>query len=362
MSWTSTLRLFFSGLPVVLLGCTTPVVQNLDAGPQTEIVLFATPEDGSVACYRIPAFVQTSSNTLLAAIDERVPSCADLRGSRDINIVMRRSQDGGTTWSDILRIADLPDGVAASDPSFILDRETGRLFLIYNVMDHDSAPRQYRFHLQSSTDEGLSWSEAKDITDELTPPEWVDDFMFITSGRGIQAADGTLLHTLVNLQRGVHVFKSENAGANWSLVEHPLIPGDESKIVELDDGTWMVNSRVAKAGHRWVHTSNDRGATWTSRPDSTLVDPASNAAIVRLDEPGHLAFLHANHASNRENLSIRTSVDNGFSWSAPETLFEGSAAYVTADLLKDGVVGVVYERNDYTENVFRRVQTASAQD
>lgn len=324
-----------------------------------ETVLFATPADSSVACYRIPALTQTPNGTLLAAIDERVPSCADLNGSRDINIVLRSSTDGGATWSPIQRVADFHDGIAASDPSFITDERSGTVFLFYNVMDHDSSPGRYRFYVMRSNDDGASWSSPTDITNQLAKPEWVDDFMFITSGRGIQSREGILLHTLVNLQRGVHVFQSEDAGASWSLVEHPLVPGDESKIVELGDGTWMVNSRVSEVGHRWVHTSTDAGLSWSSRPDTTLVDPASNAAILALHQTGGLAFLNANHPSSRENLSIRISEDNGATWSLPLTLFTGSAAYVSADLLENGDVGVFYERNDYRENVFRRVRITS---
>ena len=50
--------------------------------------MFNATEKQDVACYRIPAIVTASNGNLVAAIDERVPSCDDLRGSRDINIVI----------------------------------------------------------------------------------------------------------------------------------------------------------------------------------------------------------------------------------------------------------------------------------
>ena len=40
----------------------------------------------------------------------------------------------------------------------------------------------------------------------------------------------------------------------WFLTETPVQPGDESKIVELKDGTWMVNSRANNKGIRYSHT------------------------------------------------------------------------------------------------------------
>jgi sialidase-1 len=317
-----------------------------------ETILFATPEDSSVACYRIPA-LEWADGVLLAAIDERVPSCADLRGNRDSNILMRRSMDGGRTWQPAQRIMDYADGYSASDASFIVDREQKRVFMLVNVMDHDRAPGEYRFHVIHSDDAGASWSEPRDITDEVAPADWKSDFKFITSGHGTQAPDGTLLHTMVNLQRGVFVVMSEDHGASWTMAPSPVTPGDESKIIAFDDGRWMVNSRVQDAGHRWVHVSNDRGRTWISRPDSSLVEPAVNASLVRTKEG--LLYVGANHPTERRNLTMRFSTDEGQNWTAGPVIHNGSAAYVSAAALPDGDVGLFYEREDYTENVFVRV-------
>jgi sialidase-1 len=340
-------------LALILLigaGCGSP---ETPLPPAPETVLFATPEDGSVACYRIPALEQIPG-MLFAAIDERVPSCADLRGNRDINILLRRSKDGGRTWGPTERVIDLPEGVSVSDPSFIVDQERGRVFLLANLMDHDIAPDTYRFVVTHSNDAGHTWSPLRDITDEVTPSAWANDFMFVTSGHGTQAADGTLLHTVVNLQRGTFVLMSPDRGETWSLAPTPVAPADESKIVVLPDGAWMVNARVSNAGHRWVHLSTDEGLTWSSRPDSALVDPAVNASLIRMGN--NLVFVNANHPNERQNLSWRVSADDGTTWSAATPIHEGSAAYVSAIALRDGSLAVFYERADYTENVFAVVR------
>ena len=105
-------------------------------------VLFAvdgTDTARTVSCYRIPAITTAPDGSLIAAIDERMPSCGDLKWSRDINIVIRRSDDGGRTWSPVRKVADFPDGQSASDPSLITDTVSGTVFLFYNFMDHDRA-------------------------------------------------------------------------------------------------------------------------------------------------------------------------------------------------------------------------------
>lgn len=85
----------------------------------------------------------------------------------------------------------------------------------------------------------------------------------------------------MNLNNGLHLFVSDDHRESWYLIDTPIIPGDESKIIELIDGTWMINSRINEKGIRFVHTSTDEGATWHSKPDSSLIDPGCNASIIR---------------------------------------------------------------------------------
>src|SRR5690606_32818844 len=84
---------------------------------------------------------------VIASIDERVPGCADLRGSRDINIVLRRSTDNGDSWTDVETVVDFPEGQSASDPSMIVDQEMGDIFLFYNYMDLDKEKELYYLHV-----------------------------------------------------------------------------------------------------------------------------------------------------------------------------------------------------------------------
>ena len=72
--------------------------------------IFNAEADDDIACYRIPSVVTAPNGDLIAAIDERKPSCGDLKWSRDINIVVRRSTDHGLSWSEIERVADFPLG------------------------------------------------------------------------------------------------------------------------------------------------------------------------------------------------------------------------------------------------------------
>ncbi|GIV62117.1 glycoside hydrolase [Rhodocaloribacter litoris] len=345
---------------VALTACAQKQPAGIAPGVITYQDLFNTSMREGVACYRIPALATAPNGDLIAVIDERVPSCADLRGNRNINLVMRRSSDGGHTWSLIETIVDFPDGQSASDPSLIVDAVTGEIFLFYNFMDLEKEPDVYYLHLMRSHDNGKTWHGPEDITTQITKPEWHQDFKFITSGRGIQTRDRWLLHTLVNLNRGLHLFGSDDHGASWFLIDTPIKPGDESKVVELSDGTWMINSRVNKAGVRWIHRSHDKGKTWSSRPDSTLIDPGVNGSIVRYTstadgaERNWLLFANAASASARENMTVRLSYDEGQTWPYGKTIYPGSAAYPSMTVLANGDIGILFEKDNYTENVFVR--------
>ena len=310
-----------------------------------------------VACYRIPALLTAQNGTLLAAIDERVPNCGDLRSNEDINIVLRTSNDHGETWSQTVPLIDYPKGESASDPSMILDQQTAEIFLFFNYMNLNTEKNVYYLKMIKSKDHGQTWSAPIDITEQITPKSWKNDFKFITSGRGIQTKSGYLLHTLVNLQKGLHLFGSKDHGKSWFLIETPIQPGDESKIVELDDGAWMINSRVNKAGVRYVHISQDEGQSWTSKPDSTLVDPACNASILRYPKQNGqsiLLFSNANAKNQRSNLTIRASLDDGQTWTKSKTLYEGSSAYSSISILQNGEIGLLFEKDNYSEIAFTR--------
>ena len=315
--------------------------------------LFDNSMNSEVFCYRIPSLVTTTNGTLIAAIDERNNSCGDLKWNRDINIVIRKSFDDGKTWTKIEKIVDYPLGRSASDPSMIVDKKTNEIFLFFNYMDLDNAKDIYRFMVIKSSDNGENWSKPVEITNNIIKKGWEKDFMFITSGRGIQTKDGTLLHCLVNLNKGTHVFGSKDHGKSWFLIDTPLSPGDESKIVELSNGNWLVNSRVNSNDSRYSHISKDNGQTWVTYKNTDLKDPGCNASLINYDE--FLLFTNAFNSKYRKNLSLSISEDQGKTWAKNQTIYTGESAYSSMTKLKNGDIGVFFEKDNYTKNVFVRI-------
>jgi sialidase-1 len=307
-----------------------------------------------VSCYRIPSLITTTNGTLIAAIDERNNSCGDLKWNRDINIVIRKSFDSGKTWTKIEKIVDYPMGESASDPSMIVDQQTKEIFLFYNYMNLDEAKDVYRFMVIKSSNNGKNWSSPVEITSEIIKDGWEKDFMFITSGRGTQTKDGILLHCLVNLNKGTHVFGSKDHGKTWFLNESPINPGDESKILELSNGDWLINSRVNSDNSRYSHISKDKGISWATFKNYDLPDPGCNASLINYNK-NYLLFSNAFDSKSRINLALSVSKDEGKTWKENLIIYKGKSAYSSMTKLKNGDIGLLFEKDGYSKNVFVRI-------
>jgi len=85
-----------------------------------------------------------------------------------------------------------------------------------------------------------------------------------------------------------------------------------------------------------------------TRHDPALIDPSCNAGITRYTRDGKdiIIFTNAASSSRRENLTVKLSYDDGRTWPAARTIQAGPAAYSTVISLRDGNIGVLYERGE----------------
>ena len=127
--------------------------------------------DLGFACFRIPALVSLSPEVLIAFAEGRKDSCADFG---DVDILMRRSEDGGRTWTYPQRVADF-GALQVGNPTPVVDRfdpnyPEGRLFLFYNTgtaseqQTREGKGRRQGYFI-TSTDAGKHWSEPTLISD-----------------------------------------------------------------------------------------------------------------------------------------------------------------------------------------------------
>ena len=346
--------------------------------------------------YRIPSLAHLGDGVLLAAWDGRPGSAADAPNPN--SIVQRRSTDNGKTWSDPVVIAAGKTSAPKygySDPSYVVDHETGRVFSFFvyskdqgfhgSAYGNDDADRQViSAAVIHSDDQGLTWSEPRLITDVVKPSNGttVDGVyqpvagdmrsMFATSGEGIQLRYGEHAGRLIQQYAGAvrqenggqviqaYSVYSDDHGETWQRGEFAGSAMDENKTVELSDGRVMLNSRDNANGKmRKVAYSTDGGHSYGEvTRDAELPDPTNNAAITRLhpDAPQgsadakKLIFTNSNSTTDRANGGVRLSCDDGQTWPGLRTLETGTFGYSTATAIGDGRLGVLWESN-YTDRM-----------
>jgi len=326
---------------------------------------------GSYHTYRIPALIITSNQTLLAFCEGRKHSRSD---TGDIDLLLRRSTDGGRTWSESQVVWD--DGPnTCGNPCPVLDEQTGIIWLLLTHNRGNTVERQIRDRkpgamrtvwVSRSEDNGRTWAPPKEITASTKAPSW--RWYATGPGVGIQLQHGPHRGRLVIPcdysfpvperaaggpvdEGGAHIIYSDDHGQTWEL-GGTVQPGmNESQVIELSDGQGglLINMRTtAKATRRAQSISHDGGQTWTT-PDypTELVEPHCQGSILRYDwpvdgEPGRLLF--SNPAStSRTNLTVRVSRDNGKTWPVSRSLHEGPSAYSCLTVLPDKSIGCLYE-------------------
>lgn len=355
-----------------------------------EVARLASPGVAGFKCHRIPALTTATNGWIIAAWDGRPETCQDAPQAN--SIVYRISKDGGKSWTPIqTALAGTPGAnkVGFSDPSFVVDRTTGTIFL-FSVKSFDAGLFQSQLgtdpnarnilhaHVVESHDNGQTWVNPRTITDQVTQghdDQWFT--RFASSGEGIQlrygAHAGRLIQQYAVANSGstslmaVSVY-SDDHGATWKPGAPSEGSADENKVVELSDGRLLLNSRTqGTAGQRLEAISYDGGQTWGPfRHNWDLTDPRNNASIIRAypNAPQGsararvLLFSNADSSSARANGTIRVSYDDGFTWNEGKVFESGDMAYSTLHALNDGTWGLLYETGGYKNIDFMRVDAA----
>jgi sialidase-1 len=337
-----------------------------------------TSGEGGYHTYRIPAVLRAPDGGLLAFCEGRKGGRGD---TGDIDLLMKRSADGGATWGEQRVLWDDGDNVCGN-PCPVLDRDTGMifLFLTHNLgHDHESeiisgtSEGTRTVWVMTSADGGARWSPPREVTDSTKRKDWT--WYATGPGVGIQLEVGRHAGRLVipcdhieadSRRYYSHVLLSDDHGATWRI-------GGRSGR-ELDSGELVLNMRNynRQKQARAVARSTDGGesfgeVTW----DETLPEPICQAGMVTVcaSRGGGvverwLAFSNPASPNRRERMLVRVSYDGGRGWHTAALLHGQAAAYSCLVDLSEGssnAVGCLYERGQkspYERITFQRIELA----
>jgi sialidase-1 len=354
------------------------------AAPSVEQVdVFVSGQDG-YHTYRIPAIIHAQDGTLLAFAEGRKTGGGD---AGDIDLLLKRSTDGGKTWSAQQVVWD--DGAnTCGNPCPVVDAKTG---LISLLLTHNPGTARERdidagktaggtrtVWVAHSSDHGATWTKPVEITASTKDPSW--RWYATGPGIGIQIKHGPHAGRLVvpadhsygegaATVRGSHAIYSDDGGRTWKRGE-PIRPQmNECQVVELFDGqgTLLMDMRSYRGrSQRAQSLSRDGGVTWTEPKDApALIEPVCQASIVRWENArdakrGRLLFSNPADPKTRIKLTVRASDDNAATWPRALLLHAGPSAYSSLIALGENEAGCLYERGDkraYEKITFARFTT-----
>ena len=323
--------------------------------------------------WRIPAMVvlhhQKGEN---ASKNGRVVTMADNRFDHNgdlpshIDVYERHSDDNGATWSTHKMVVgtDADHALVGGNHGFgdvsLVECASGKIVAIMvggpgyfgSTPNNPIVPT-----IITSTDGGDTWSTPRTLTDELyktTYNEGAVQGSFAGSGRGLmlqrqkdEQLNGRIMfamsHRFANNNVQEYIIYSDDEGNTWKFsTQSAYSGGDESKLVELADGTVMIS--VRQSGQRGYNTSTDGGVTWGTQAKWADIDGnACNGDILYVNK--HVMLHSYPNNGSRKNLTIKASFDDGKSWSNPYVVCAPGASYSTMDVTKDGDIAIFYEDN-----------------
>ena len=340
-----------------LLFCSAAIgIEGQETRSPVQTDVYVSGADG-VHTYRIPAMIVSPGGTLLVFCEARKQSITD---ASPTDMVLKRSADGGKTWSATQVLIRGEASEAIMNPCPVVDAATGSIVLVCTNA-HRIEHGHHRHLMITSKDDGTTWSKPVDLGTRITP---YDDTFVSGPGVGIQTKSGRLIipgytgkyegKTRTGLYS--RVLYSDDHGRSWTMGRKVSAYTNECQVVELTDGKLMLNMRENTGQScRAVATSEDGGQTW-SEPywDRALNECPCQASFIRYthaETHGRSRLLFANPdvsgqrygVVKRTRMTVRLSYDEGKTWPAGKLIHPGPSSYSSLVRLPDGDVGLVYE-------------------
>lgn len=330
--------------------------------------------DDGVESYRIPGLVTTNKGTLLGVYDARYNNSADLQ--EYVEIGLSRSTDGGQTWEK-MRIpmafgeyGGLPKAQnGCGDPAILVDEQTGTIWIVAawthgmgwnrawtNSMPGMEKEQTAQLMMVKSEDDGCTWSEPINVTKQMKDPSWY--FFFQGPGRGISMENGTLVFASQYIGKDkipcAGIMYSKDHGKTWKVSKHARTNTTESQVAEIAPGVLMLNMRDNRGGSRAVSTTTDMGETWKEHESSrtALQEPICMASLIHVKAKDNvlgkdlLLFSNPNTTEGRHSMTIKASLDGGYTWLPENQLLIDSGyswGYSCLTMIDEETVGILYE-------------------
>lgn len=339
-----------------------------------------------IASYRIPALLKTRKGTLIAGADARYQHSNDWG---NIDMVIKRSQDDGHTWSSSIKICDLQTNPNAEreevgsafniDMALVQDSETERIFALFDMF-----PEMLGAF-------GLFDEESIEV-----PYTWIDDKAYLNLYHHQE-----LTKKVWTVRENGVVYDDENNQTNYCVVtQSNNAPYHDLGDLYLDNKKignvyFTSNSaspfRIAKSMYVWMSYSDDEGLTWSCPVDITPqiklpwmrfygIGPGIGICLHTGEHKGRLVVPtystnHPKELNGSQSSRIIYSDDHGKTWHSGHAVNDGrrlaNGEVISSETmynhLAQNTEAVVVQLNNgqlkmFMRNLTERVQVATSDD
>jgi sialidase-1 len=360
---------------------------------QTDLKFVFKNGESGYSCYRIPAIISVPNGDLLAFAEARKKECDDFG---DIDLVMKKSSNGGKDWSHLQVVVD--NGLLkAGNPAPVIDLldprfPKGRIFLLYNTANTSEGNAKKGIGVReiwyiTSTDNGKTWSGPTNITTSVHKPllpsynlayNFPEDWRTnaLTPGHALQLKRGknkgrifvAANHSIVDMEKKnatinkAHCFFSDDHGSTWRLGANvEILGGNESTAAELTKGGVLQNIRYQnrEVKSRVLAFSKSGGEYWdTVFVSKQLPDPICEGSLINVEykKRHFLFFSNAASQTNRERMTITVSLDDGRTWPSSFLVDAGPSAYSDMVHIRSKKIVLLYEKGSEGGIVYRIIQ------
>lgn len=364
--------------------------QQKDLDPDSTMKVLFEKNDPKIGSkfFRIPALIVTKKGTIIAATDRRYTDPTDLGKGKVIDVVVKTSSDMGNTWSEAITVLKANSVQESYGDAFLMNAHDGSVLM--GVVANPGVQNKADTWIFKSTDEGKTWAKITTLgANSVLYADGTATKGFGASGQGLTLRYGQNKGKLMfaffqwNSSGGLSVssIMSSDNGQTWTKTgsikpDKPDNNIDETKAIELSDGTILLNHRRSVSfGRRSWSKSTDGGQNWTSGGlDPEVNDPGNNADFARYEfygrpvkTSGYVLMINSDVTANgkwffnRKKHTIRLTeneFDNGNPTSSGKYTYTKMLAkdgatrysgYPTISVLPDGSIITLTEEETATE-------------
>jgi sialidase-1 len=276
---------------------------------------------------------------------------APSEGAESQRLMQAFSSDQGRTWGGATVLQDF-EGAPDFDPAlFVAGKET---FLFF-AASHPKLDVYFR----RSGDSAKTWSD----------PVKLGQVNHTTRSNGIRLSTGELLVPLhLRGTKSGGVLKSRDGGKTWErfgAVANPEGQGGEPTIAETKSGAIHMMLRT-RDGQLWRSISRDQGENWSPAEKTGLASTSCASHLLGTRDGRLVLTYNPGPDPHRFPLLIRTSRDEGVTWSAPTLLADRpenvggwSICYPTLTELPDGTLVAIWaQKKDSTAGLYSDIHSA----